>query len=127
MPQIGVKYFIKDLKDIKLYLNGCFSYAILTASSKSDGVEDEDVKNTVDNVNIWGLELGVGSEYFFSKNFSLGGEFELRLFFAGSEYSEPTTVYTPNGRSQASTLNYKYNMNLGVTNSKITLNYYFND
>lgn len=128
MPQIGVKYFIKDLKDIKLYLNGSFSYILLSASAKDNGVEDEDVQNAVNDNSIIGLEFGVGTEYFFSKNFSIGGEFDLRMLFASTSSSDATTIFNPNnGSNEPSTVNYKYNLNMGFTNSKITLNYYFGE
>ncbi len=128
MPQIGAKYFIKDLKDIKLYLNGCFSYALLSVSSKDNGVEDEEAQNAIGDNSIIGLEFGVGTEYFFSKNFSIGGEFDLRMLFASNTSSDVTTIFNPNnGTNESSTVNYKNNLNIGLTNSKITLNYYFGE
>jgi hypothetical protein len=126
MPQIGVKYFFNDTEDIRLYLNACFNYAFISANAKNEGIEDKSVKNTVDNLNVLGVDFGVGAEYFFSKKFSIGGEFDLRMLFAGSKYSDQTTIYNPNTQTnEDNTINYDINMNLGVTSSKLTLNYYF--
>lgn len=128
LPQIGAKYFIKNMKGIKLYLNGSINYALLSASTISNGIENQSVKEAASGMSIWGLEFGVGTEYFFSNNFSIGGEFDLRLLFAGSTNSDNTTIYNPKtGNSESSTVNYKYNVNMGITNSKLILNYYFGE
>lgn len=128
MPQLGAKYFIKDLKDIKLYLNASVSYIILSVSSKDNGVDDQDVQNAIGDNSIIGTEFGIGTEYFFSKNFSIGGEFDLRLLFASTSSSDATTIFNPNNnQNEPSTVNYKNSLNMGLTNSKITLSYYFGD
>jgi opacity protein-like surface antigen len=128
MPQIGAKYFIKDMKDIKLYLNGNVNYVMVSASSTDNGVDNQDVKDAFGNNTILGFEFGVGSEYFFTKNFSIGGEFNLRYIFASMKDSRATTIFNPNtGANESSTVSYNTSVTMGITYSKLTLNYYFGE
>ncbi|MBL7192146.1 hypothetical protein ISS30_10675 [bacterium] len=47
----------------------------------SGELEDEELELVEDILSFWGLEIGFGAEYFFSDNFSLGGEFGMRMLF----------------------------------------------
>jgi hypothetical protein len=95
-----------------------------------DGEEDEDVKETLDNISLFGGQLGLGAEYFFDDNFSVGGEFGFRYLHVKSDqtYTKSHQVYNPE------TYSYEYyeteetietRANLNPTYSRITLNFYF--
>lgn len=84
---------------------------------------DEASDRVKDILAAWGFTLGVGSEYYFSKDFSLGGEFGLRYarFSLDGEYtddSSPADDYKDVWKSEASTT-------FGVTYAAFSLNYYF--
>lgn len=128
MPYIGGKYFIIKKEALKGYLALGVYKPFVSVEEIDDGRVNNDVESMIDNLSIWGFEFGFGSEYFFNKQFSLGGEFGLRLFFYNSEYKDKTTIYNPNTqRSEESTRELKNNINFSATYAKMSLNYYFGD
>ena len=131
---VGSKLFFQKTNDIKSYFVGEIAKPIVTGIVEQNGKEDELVQNTLDNLSIWGLKFGFGSEYFFSENFSLGGEFGLRVLIMDTQTEEEDSVsdyrYNPN------TGEYEYvtytrtektdvDFNFSLTYSVLTLNYYF--
>ena len=79
-------------------------------SSSSDSTY---VKDIVSNIKLWSFQLAVGSEYFFSDNFSIGGEFGVRMLTAGYNKDIETGV------------NLDVSAGLSSTYTTLTLNYYF--
>ncbi|TAL70773.1 MAG: hypothetical protein EPN82_01380 [Bacteroidetes bacterium] len=116
MPNAGLKYFIISNKDLKLFLNGSFNIGFVSSTDKRNGVEDT-TNNYLSDLSIWGFEIGIGSEYFLSKNFSVGGMLSLRQLFVGSKYSDN---YPP-------PTSYEESINVGLLNSQFTFNYYFGE
>ncbi|MCG8410990.1 MAG: porin family protein [Bacteroidales bacterium] len=126
IPNIGLKYFVKQNNKIQAYLSLCMSKPFLSTSIKYNGKRDKDVEKYVESINIWGGEFGFGVEYFFDENFSLGGEFGIRyLHFKSSESEkDEITNYTNNIEKEVD-IKTTYNLNVSPTFSKISLNYYF--
>jgi hypothetical protein len=96
IPNIGVKYFIKQQNKIQAYLTLCISKPLLTGKLDYDGEEYDDFKQQVKNISMWGGEVGFGIEYFFDDNFSLGGEFGLRYLHLRYNDVYQSDVYYPN-------------------------------
>ncbi len=124
MPYVGAKYFVYKKSTLRAYFNGAFFLPIISGTDKRNTEDNEDFKSMMDEMSSWGIEFGFGTEFFLDENFSLGGEFGLRLGNVGSEYSYSDIVSTPDGtvpgkRSE----NDSYN--LTSTYTKIYLNYYF--
>ncbi|MEA2042365.1 MAG: hypothetical protein U9N85_07415 [Bacteroidota bacterium] len=131
IPQIGAKYFINDNNKLQSYLllslsKPIFSGKVELGDETWDQDTEEDIEDAVKAIKIWGGEFGFGVEYFFDKNFSLGGEFGIRHYNLKYSDSYETTYYNPNTAQNVNTeieTTLKFNMN--PTYSKITLNYYF--
>jgi len=126
IPNIGVKYFIKQHNKIKAYLSLNISKPLLSGNLKYDGEEDEDFKESIKNISMWGGEFGFGVEYFFDENFSIGGEFGLRYLHLKYNDTYESDLYNPNtGNYQDTEIKNDYRFNMSPTFSRISLNYYF--
>jgi len=126
IPNIGVKYFIKQHNKIKAYLSLNISKPLLSGNLKYDGEEDEDFKESIKNISMWGGEFGFGVEYFFDENFSIGGEFGLRYLHLKYNDTYESDLYNPNtGNYQDTEIENDYRFNMSPTFSRISLNYYF--
>jgi len=126
IPNIGIKYFVKQQNKIQAYLSLNLSKPLLSGKLKYDGEEDEDFKEDIKNISMWGGEFGFGVEYFFDENFSLGGEFGLRYIHLNYEESRDREIYNPDiGDYQNVKIEDNFKFNASPTFSKISLNYYF--
>ena len=130
----AAKYFIVRKSSIRGYVLAEISKPIITVSVEENGKEDEDVKTLFDNLSIWGLKAAFGTEYFFSPNFSLGGEFGFRALLFGDEYTHDSPYYSyyydPNTHQYTSVqatrrTDTKIDLDFSLTYSTLTLNYYF--
>ena len=123
---IGVKYFFMKVQSLKPYFTGSFYKPFISAEGKDDGETIEEIDDVVDRLNLWGMSLGFGTEYYFSENFSVGGEFGMRLFFGSYEQTEKVDVFDPNtGTVRETDRNTEFDLNLQLTYSVVSLNYYF--
>jgi hypothetical protein len=95
-----------------------------TYHNSEDNQETEDmVKDILD---VWGFNLGFGSEYFFSENFSIGGEYVFRLFATSSEYKgEDGSGGGGGGYEWGQTWKDELSGSLKMSYAAIVLNYYF--
>ncbi len=126
MPNIGIKYFLKDEGDLRAHFTLNVVKPIMSAKYENDGVEDENYGDYVKSLKIWGGEFSFGAEYFFAEQFSIGGEFGLRFMRLNYKDEQETTVYNPiDGSNVASTSTYDMKLNMSPTFSKISLNFYF--
>jgi hypothetical protein len=126
IPNIGVKYFIKQKNNIQAYLSLSLSKPFISGKLKYDGEEDEDFDNAIKNMSIWGGEFGFGMEYFFDENFSLGGEFGFRHLHLKYKDTYDDEIYNPNtGDYQKTETENEFKFNTSPTFSKISLNFYF--
>lgn len=122
----GAKYCIIRKNDIKGYIMAEISKPIVTI----DQEEEAEIKEFTDKLSIWGFKAGFRTEYFFSKNFSLGGEFGLRYLLLNFEDTQKETrqVYDPEiggNRTVTEKEILDITLNLGYTYSAISLNFYF--
>ncbi len=122
MPSIGLKYFAIEKNKVKGYFNVTLAKPFLSAKLTIDGNEIEEVADQVKNVSLWGGSLGVGAEYFFDDNFSVGGEFGLHTVFG--KYSDSYDESNYQGDGPATITNTVKAMVM-PTYSKISLNFYF--
>jgi hypothetical protein len=118
MPFAGIKYFFKDTMIVKPYLSVTLFKPIV--STESNSKYDDEAKHTSPgpDLNVWIGEIGFGSEYFFNKHFSVGGEFGIRLFFSNESRSSSSEY---NNSSSTNDLN----MNLNMTYVTASMNFYF--
>ena len=73
---------------------------------------------------FWGMSLGFGSEYPFSENFTLGGEFGLQWFHTSTS-SNTTTTTELLEETLVSELSSEMSASLKLTTARIVLNYQF--
>lgn len=130
MPFIGAKYFIISKEDVKAYVVSIIAKPFVTGSSVTDGKEDEDFKEAIKNIKLWGFQEGLGGEYFISGNFSFGAEFGIKFFYFKTKNTieDTDTVYDPvtgTTTTYNSTRDYVYKLNLGFTYTSLSFNYYF--
>jgi hypothetical protein len=127
---VGVKYFVANSGSAKGYIVGEVSKPFFSLSVETNGEQDPTIEQLSDNLSIWGVKAGFGGEYFFADDFSLGGEFGLRYFFVSTntEQTSPSIYYIPNPPYYAtgtSTSKTDVKLDLGLTYTMLTLNYYF--
>jgi len=126
IPDLGLKYFIKQQNTLKAYLSLNLSKPFISGKQTYEGEEDEDFNEYIKNMRIWGGEFGFGIEYFFDENFSFGGEFGLRYIHYKYKDSYEYEIYNPDtDEYQDVTIEESYKFNTSPTYSKISLNYYF--
>ena len=126
MPYVGLKYMFNKQGDIRPFLNGTFFLPFISGSAERNGVSDSDVEDALDNFSAWGAELGFGTEYKFSKNFSVSGEFGIRMLFANESTEYDDEIYNPNtDEYEMDTRKSEIDFNLNFTYSRIGLNFYF--
>ncbi len=126
IPNIGMKYFVKQQNKIQAYLSLNLLKPLLSGKLKYDGVEDEDFTEEIKKYSMWGGNVGFGVEYFFDENFSLGGEFGLRYIHLNFEESRDRLIYDPDIDDYLTvTIENNIKFNTSPTFSKISLNYYF--
>jgi len=113
IPHFGMKMFF-GTNDVRPYILGDFFFSIPSVSFEGseerkrwqDGVlvydEDEDMElddevlDAIEDIlGFWGITLGFGAEYFFTDNFSLGGEFGMRYIANSVEVSEKDEDHDP--------------------------------
>lgn len=126
MPTIGVKFFAIEKNKLKGYVIGAFSKPFLNAKLTFNGEESEFVGEVVDRFKLWGATAGVGVEYFFDDNFSVGGEFGLQII-SGKYTNEYVDDYynADLGTDVEADFKDEITARLMPTYSKIGLNFYF--
>jgi hypothetical protein len=122
MPSIGLKYFAIEKNKVKGYFNATLAKPFLSAKLTINGSEVEEVADQVKNISLWGGSLGVGAEYFFDDNFSVGGEFGIHTVFGKYSDNYDDSNYHSNGPA---TITNEVKAMVMPTYSKISLNFYF--
>lgn len=112
MPYIGYKSFIIEKENIKSSISATLFKPMIFGKEIIDGTEEDYYREELKDIGIWGGEFAFGTEYFLSENFSLGGEFGLRLAIYVDDHDSGT--YT-----------YKESLYLNMTYVSGSLNYYF--
>jgi len=125
LPQLAFKYFFSPTAagEVRPYAAASVFYSLSSVRIQTtDGettVRDTSAERTLGDVlngNVGGT-IAFGGEYFFSEDFSLGGEFGCRALFGG--VSEESSGY------YSGTYKYSYNLGLGVVYTALGLNFYF--
>lgn len=112
LPSVGLKYFITTKNDVKAYANLSLSRPMLI----SDDLDD------LDDLSLFGAELGFGMEYFFSENFSVGGEYGVRYFHIYNESKNDIRNFDDQIVARDTE---ELNIIISPTYARISLNYYF--
>lgn len=130
LPQLGAKIFLgggdegsdqTGHADPYVWLGGFYSLATASATysdgdtSYSDTAWAREVRDVLGG--NFGGAIAVGGEYYFSPHFSVGGEFGVRMLFAGTKDEHD---YGEGYKSIA-----QQNLGLGVTYTTAGLNFYF--
>jgi len=126
MPNLGIKYFIKESGSLKAHLTLNICKPLISAKAYDDGDPIEEINNINKRLNLIGGELGFGVEYFFDDHFSIGGEFGLRYFRLKYNNVQNVQLYNPNdGSNYASENVYESKVKMNPTFTRISLNFYF--
>lgn len=129
VPNIGVKYFFIEKNKLKSYFNVNLAKPIIMAKIDAEDIDQDEVDEVIDNVKLFGAEFGFGVEYFFDENFSIGGEFGIRMLRAKfkTTYTNYDYYYDNSGNYHEVELEDEISakLNLSPTFSKISLNFYF--
>jgi len=126
MPEIGVKYFALEKNKIKGYLIGGITKPFINAKLSYNGEEVEEIQEVLDNISLLGGFAGVGVEYFFDENFSIGGEFGMQVL-TGNYSNEYTDTYWNPSISDDVEADFSddFTLNFAPSYAKISLNFYF--
>lgn len=119
MPYIGSKFIISENESIKTFVNATLFKPFIFGKETVDGEENEDFQDELNEYKILGGELGFGSEYFFSDNFSIGGEFGFRFAHIKDDYKDNSGYEPDNSYTDILDLNMSY--------VSLSLNFYFLD
>jgi hypothetical protein len=125
-----VKAHTKEQDDQWYYHNGLLEdhYGDTNEWDLEDNPEEADFVKDI--LSFWGLDLGFGCEYFFSDNFSLGGEFGLRMLFDKIKYKNEDSWQSgdPNSpyyQREKETWDDNISLTFKITQAAFALNYYF--
>ena len=126
VPTIGVKYFFNPT-NLRPYVVVAFSKPIFSGALDMDNKDAEDAfDDVIDNIKIFQTEIAFGGEYFVADNFSVGGEFGLRMMRGNFMNTYETEVYNPQTNEYIdSEVVSTFNVGLTPTYTKIYLNFYF--
>ncbi|MCK5330431.1 MAG: hypothetical protein KAK01_03410 [Candidatus Marinimicrobia bacterium] len=130
MPRAGLKFFQQQKKDLRSYIltEAFMVVPIVNFESKVDGetdeLKDKDKDRIKDAVDYMGLTIGVGTEYYFSDQFSIGGEagFNMLLWNWSDEYSDSEDDYYYSWSEE-----YKFDVKARLSGSygRMSINFYF--
>lgn len=128
IPTIGTKYFFNETNKLKAF--GTLSLTKIFLSGKIEDSNDDEASSQFEEdlkkTRIWGGQIGFGTEYFFDNNFSIGGEFGVRLLHLRFKEEYNDELYNPNtGNYVSSKTKYDYKFNFNPTYIKLSLNFYF--
>lgn len=114
MPNIGAKLYLSGSEVIKPYLQLALYKPIIFGKQLQDGTENQAFKDNLNNIKVWAGEFGFGTEYFLHPQFSLGGEFGLRVGNVKDKYESQDQTTTSTDK-----------VGLGISYVSFSLNYYF--
>ncbi len=109
MPNLGIKWELLSKDILKAGVNLGVYKPFVSGKAEFDGKEDEQFREEIKKIKLFGGEIGFYTEYFFSQHFSIGGEFGVRM--AKSNYDQEKDI--------------KFSVNLGLTYSTFSANFYF--
>ena len=153
VPNIGAKYYFNtDFSEGSMvpYLKGSLFFSIPSVKGESESkssdwyydeygqiedfyydidkweLEGKDKEMVEDILSFWGLNLFGGCEYYLSDNFSIGGEFGIRLLFNSFEVSNESSSGSPSGSYYDSdSWETEVSATFKITQALVNLNYSF--
>lgn len=126
MPRVGLKAFVAEKDNLKMYVVGGFMMPFLSGKSTTDGVNDYYIEDLVKGTKIWGADLAFGMEYFFNDRFSMSGQFGLRYLSMNNKDSYDQTQTNPNTGDQFTyQVKREWKNTASPTVTKVGLNFYF--
>jgi len=120
LPRVGARMIGARIGDLNYYYVGEL-FLVMPFVSGSD-ITNADKTEIKDELDLIGVTLGWGVEYYFSDSFSLGGEITLNWIYHSVEKESTNWDYYD---YSSSTEKYNVITTLSATMSQITLNYYF--
>ncbi len=119
---VGTNIDLFRVNDVQTYLSAVVSKPIALVKEERIDSNEEDYSSDdeLGDLSIWGGQLGFGSQYYFTENFSLGGEFGLQYYI----FSNETSSDFDNG-NLVEKYSREFNMGAGLTYSTLVLNFYF--
>jgi hypothetical protein len=93
MPYLGSKFYFIDKGSIKGSINATLFKPVVFGKETDNGEENEEYKDDLKELKLWGGELGYSTEYFFDEHFSIGGEFGFRFGFFKDRFESETSDY----------------------------------
>ncbi len=112
IPTVGVRFLGARSGDLRSYTLAEVFYLLPLVSGSE--FTDDDKKELRDALDLIGLTIGFGAEYFVSDQFSVGSEASMNLIYHSTDRAEDFDNYTSETRTILSAI---------LTN--FTLNYYF--
>jgi len=126
IPTLGVKYFALEKNKLKGYAMAALSKPFFNAKVTFNGEENEELQDMLDKVSLFGGMAGVGVEYFFDENFSIGGEYGILIMTGNYEDEYIDEYYNPNTSTYVDAeLSIKLKGKIMPTYAKASLNFYF--
>lgn len=128
MPSLGCKYFFLENNKLKAYANLSLTKVFISAQveDSNDPAVTVELKKAIDNIKIFGGQFGVGTEYFLDDNFSIGGEFGIRLLHLNFKQEKDDSVTDPNTGNPVDFVRVNSTkMNFNPTYTRFSLNFYF--
>ena len=131
MPRVGIKYFRAPKRDLKSYLlaEGFIVIPTVEFKTTSDGetdeLEKEDKDRIKDALDFIGFTLGLGTEYYFSDQFSIGGEFGINWLLWDFKDEDSDKYYDSADYNWSEEYKYDLKGRLSGGFARMTLNYYF--
>jgi len=122
LPRIGLRVPGKATNDLKrYYYTDAFTVIPIFTGDDADEIREE-WNETID---LYGLIAGTGVEYFFSKEFSIGGEISMNVLVNAmkDEHEEWDGDYWSGSEV---TVENEISLQAGAVFTQFTLNYYFN-
>lgn len=131
MPRVGIKYFRAPKIDLKAYflVEGFLVIPTVDFETTVDGeiekLDDEDKDRIKDALDFIGLTFGLGTEYYFSNQFSIGGEFGINWLLWNWSDEDSDSYYESSNYNWSEEYKYELKATLSGSYARMTLNYYF--
>jgi hypothetical protein len=125
IPHLGAKLYLRDYRlanTVTPYLIGDFFFSLPSVSV--DGYTSEEEDYVKDLMSFKGIGVGFGTEYFFTENFSVGGEYGIRYLHNGVKEHEQTYHDYYYG-DYVDTINEKFSIAFKLTYAAISANFFF--
>ena len=119
IPRVGLRTPLK-VSNVESSLKRYAFADVFIVHPVFTGSNAKELQEDFNDQNLYGLIAGSGVEYFFAKDFSLGGEFSMNLFVNSWEHE-----HDGNSWDDESTIIHKTALRAGAIFTQFTLNYYF--